>query len=242
MYCRQHRWRVVLIAGGSIAFIVAGAYLWGSIATWRTLETTTTERAQAVNQRIAALAQQRHTLEDLRVTTEDIAKQADQLCDMPAIIAWQRHLHQSLQDRLDHCDNERVTMQSTIEALQTISDRIESEQQLADGVANIQQQLADLPEHEYQQRKEVWEPFVHQVEELSLHASLKTTAAALTVATTDIIAGYTALIAADEAQDRAAFDAAVEATKKGYSKLGDMQNTSVESFTTLLDALVQQTE
>lgn len=106
--------------------------------------------------------------------------------------------------------------------------------------SRLQENLAEA--EEYQAQKEAWDGFGKTFAELTLHESLAPTEEIIQSAFDDMIAGCDALLAANENEDRAKFDAAAEQTQAAHEALQAVEGSLQESFAPLIATFVEEAE
>ncbi len=236
-YIAAHTRRCALIAAGVLLVIFASLYTWYSIVSWQALSARTDEVRESIKTSVARLNQQSHEVEEIGSVAKRLKVDIDEMCKVSPLIQWHVHVVASTDAMLDECHAEQKKFRDAHRALAVIYARAESEQKFAQRMSATLQALNNIEPAEYDARRTQWKEARVPLDELELHSSLDEAHAAAMTATDEIIASYDSLVEANKREDRAAFDEASDALRKGYSKLGAVQNHSVESYDQLIDTL-----
>lgn len=237
-YIATHRRRVALVA--VVILLTAGvvAYVGYSVVQWRTLEQRAEDETTQVRSQVVRLTKLPTTPDAVNKRATDTRKTAQQLCDVPELIEWQRHLVSAARAVHETCIKDyRVKLMATADSLAKLKGRIADEEVLRDVIENHLHTIKKLKSDDYDAHREAWRTVSRTSKEVSVDASLHSAQDAMVSTASDIAAAYDKLIAANKAEHREDFDAAVEEVQKGYSKLGKIQNLSVESYARLIDHL-----
>lgn len=236
-YIAAHTRRCALIAAGVLLVIFASLYTWYSIVSWQALSVRTDEVRESTKTAVTRLEQQSHEVEEIGRVAKRLKVDIDEMCEVSPLIQWHAHVVASTGALLGECHAEQRKLREVRRALAVIYVRAESEQKFAQHMSATLSALNAIDPVEYDARRTQWKEARVPLDELELHSSLDEAHAAAMTATDEIIASYDLLVEANKREDRAAFDEASDALRKGYSKLGAVQNHSVESYDQLIDTL-----
>lgn len=233
-----HHKKKILIMTGVVGVVTAfTVYVIWSVLSWQHIGSNAVTTQRSIKADIAALATQKTASQELANRAEDIKSSLETLCVVSPLIEWQLQLFGGAREAQAHCEQAKQRMKAVQTALEAIVQRVASEQRMAQKLQALQSKLAKMPKDDYTTSRETWNTFRTEIERDTAHSSLDTSKQAAHDASQDIVAGYDKLLAANKAQKRADFDGAVAEIEKGYSKLGAIQNSSVDSYSALLDAL-----
>lgn len=241
-YIVSHKLKCSLVAGGILLAILVALYVWYSVVSWQSLGTRTDEVRSSVKATVTRLDQQSHEVEEISHAAKRMRADIDGLCEVSPLIRWHVRVVAPVDALQKECRTEQEKFRGTHHALVAIYDRAISEQEFAQSVTTTWQSLDELEPADHETRLSQWREARETLGAIKLHASLKSSRAAAVTAIDDIIASYESLVTASASEDRAAFDEAGDALRKSYSKLGAIQNHSVESYDGLIDNLKAATD
>ena len=240
-YIATHRRRLLWLAGAVLlAAIVVGYVLW-SVLSWRHLDTQAQTAGGAVERAVTTLVERKTTVATLSERTAALQSQIDTLCVVSPLVAWQAQLIAPATRANQACTQTQERLTSVYAALDALQRRLTSERDFAARLVAVQEQLAAVAADDYDAQRAIWAELHTHLQQSRVHGSLQSSKQAAVAATGELVAGYEQLVAAHAAEKRPEFDAAVAAIEKAYSKLGAIQNTSVESYDVLLTALAKTT-
>lgn len=251
-WAKKHPVWVASIAAVLILLIVSGVYAWQSMSFWRALPGRADERVTEVKTQAAKLSEEDLNETQVRAAIDEITKaggifwendrgeSGSVFCDVPRLLQWQARAFGAARLALDECWERQNTLAGVGGAARELTNRLESEAQLAKVFSRLQENLAEA--EEYQARKEAWDGFGKTFAELTLHESLTPAEEVIQSAFDDMIAGYDALLAANENEDRAAFDAAATQIEEAHTALHSIEASLEESFAPLIATFVEEAE
>lgn len=234
-----HKKKLLIVTIVAAAIGVTVGYVTWSILSWQYIGSSAASTSQSVKTDIASLTKQKVTSKELARRAESIKADIETLCVSSPLIKWQSRVVSSAKEALARCEQARQQLQVVQAALEAIVQRVASEQRMAQKLHDLQDRLSRVAKDDYAASREEWKTFGAEVEHEATHSSLNASKQAAKDAVSEIIAGYDKLVAANKVEKRADFDIAVAEIEKGYSKLGAVQNSSVDTYTTLLDSLQQ---
>lgn len=215
--------------------VLLSGYVWYSVHTWRETAARTERTNDAIKGRIDRLQRDAPTLKKVKTTVDSMTAQIDDLCAVPPFVAWQQHVSSAARSVLTSCQTYQRTLTAVRDALQVLSARVDSEQQFTELLIHHRQAIKQTPPEELDAHLREWRSFITKVKTAKVHPSLEKTKQSAIATGQEVAAAYDMLIKADKEENRTDFDVAVAAIEKGYSKLGEIQNLSVESFSQLVD-------
>lgn len=241
-YVLAHKRCVVLVSMGIVLAIATAVYVWVSVADWRSLATEAQSQTGQIESRITQLSQKKHDIHAVKGVADDTLHTVDHLCDVSPLIEWQRHIVEAADSAHVACVHHEEKLAKAEHALRDISKRIDGELALSTVFSTQHADLAALEVEAYDAHRQLWQKFSAKVEKVPVDASLESTKKSAAACSKEIAQAYKQLSAADKKENRSAFDEAVVDVQKGYSKLGEVQNRSVESYSKLVVSLQQSVD
>ena len=225
------RRKCLVLATAVIALLVGvGGYAYWSAAVWQQVADSSRQASQETRVSVRQLGVQKVSRSHLVQQAEVMTGRIDTMCDIPAIIAWQPYVLQYVQDVGDDCSKTREKLTDVRSALGEIAARAASEQEFARTLDTVRISLEKLPQGDYMARRNVWDVCRVSIEQLRAHDSLRETKQVARDAAKGITTAYDALIAANKAQQRTEFDAAIAEVEKGYFQLGAVEKGATGSY------------
>lgn len=240
-YAGAHRRRfIVLLIGGATLVCLVAAYVLFSVMSWQSFDMRTDKTRQTTQASIARLERTPQQVKEIAKVAKEARVTIEQMCDFSPLIQWQTNIFSVVNKAVGKCQTQQEKLQGSQVALKEIHTRIQSEQEFASILNDAQQALGALDAADFEARHGQWQNTLSSLEELEMHKSLDSTRTAARTAVEEIIGAYEALAAAHAAEDRKAFDEATATHAKGYSKLGAIQNHSVDSYDKLVNTLSKE--
>lgn len=235
--------RTIIMSSVLLFILVAVGYgLWSksvwaeyepSYTQWRQSVKTDVDRAVALpiktaKEREAALTAHQEVVQ--RVTTTHQAQ-----CDVPAWVGWQMRFIDSLQARQATCRAELDKVVQFKSALERVIAYLKDDVAIAKIIATIPQpdELADA---EWPQQVETWGVIIQKTTNLTVSESFEPTKIELLARMSAIRTAWQKVIAASDANDRAAY---VDAQKTLAAAYDDINELIMEGHTDSLTELLQ---
>lgn len=232
----RRRFVILLLCSVTLVVLVV-AYIIFSVTSWRSFEAQAGKTHQATKDAIARLERTPQQIKEVAKVTKESRATIAQMCNISPLIQWQASIFPRAKQAVGKCLARQEKLEGAQDVLREIHARIQSEQNFANLMNEARQALSTLEATEFEARGAQWQKTQALLTEMKTHKSLASTRSVALTATEEIIAAYRALAAAHTAEDRQAFDDATAAHAKSYSKLGAIQNHSVDSYDALIDDL-----
>lgn len=230
-----HRPQLIVIAILIIVSALLGGYVWYSAQQWQTLSTHTDQTNAKVKARILALESKKHNLQEVQQETLAITEEIDSMCQVSPVVRWQRQLAPTIRDTLESCATYQKSLDTARDSLKVLAARAVSEQKFAGVLAVQQKEIAAVKPDDIEAQRAAWQTFGTSVKAVEVHSSLDDAKQSALKTGRELVSAYDALIKANKEENRTAYDEAIAAIQKEYSKLGEIQNLSVESYSRLVD-------
>lgn len=193
-------------------------------------KSSSTETApEASNTSFSAQDQIKTILSDYQATV-----QRDDACSLAAVFEWQAGLW-FMNERRQNCEASNSAARETVAALQKLYDATESLQAAESSLATTL--TATASPQNFTDAATRWTELAQSISgNTPLPTSVRESIVRIA---TDIAAAFTGLQAANETEDKAAFDTALEQLNTQYAQLKTIQATTQESQQPLIDAVVR---
>ncbi len=231
-----HKKYIAVFVCGVLLVSIVG-YVYWSVVVWQRAEASSRQARQDSKASVQFLRENKSNVNEITKRIETLSKTIGSVCYVPSLMAWQVHVVRHAKDTRDNCNKTHNELTEVRTALSAISARVRSEQDFARVMTTAQAALEKLPQDGYTAQRDTWVNCAAAIGRLTTHQSLKTTKDTAKNAVAEVVAAYDKLIVADKEQKRTEFDVAISEVEKAYSKLGAIQNTSVDSYAQLVDAL-----
>lgn len=232
---KVQRAQLIMVTVLLVAIVLLTGYVWYSMQQWNNVSAHTDKTNTEVKTRILALQGKEHSLEEVKAETKMITKKIDEMCNVSPGVSWQRQIAPKIRDTLESCTTYRKSLSKARDALTTLSVRASSEQRFAAMLKAYQVKVAEIPPEKVESSREAWKDFAEKVKKIEVHESLEDAKESASITARELAQSYDELIKANKEENRTAYDEAAVSIQKGYSKLGEIQNLSVESYSRLVD-------
>ena len=229
------RTQFIVVGVVIVVSAVLATYVWYSVQKWSEVATHTHQTNGDVKARILKLEDEKRSSSQVRAEAAAISDEIEGMCQITGIVSWQKQLAPGARDALESCATYQKTLSQARDALNVFISRVTSEQQFAKILAAQKQHIAATGDKSVKDQRAAWQQFAVEVKKVKVHESLKSAQKSAQTTANEIVAAYDALEKANKEEDRAAYDKAIAGIEKGYSKLGEMQNLAVESYSRLVD-------
>ena len=236
-FIAMHRWQMAIVGAALCIVVLVLVYVWHSYTAWSTLRETAESRTQGVKSQVETLTSRKHSIEEVRSTSLSLKDTTAHLCDVSSFVKWQHHMIAHARDAHNYCNQYHQKLSDVNKTLGAIVERSQHELHFASHLGTFHDTLSKVGAEDYEAAKNIWTKFGDDTSKLQTHASLDAVKQSTIVTAKEIAAAYDKLLLAHKHQKRQEFDNSVVEIQKGYSKLGELQNLSVESFSKLVDSL-----
>jgi hypothetical protein len=241
-FITTHRWQMAMVGALLCIIVLVLVYVWHSYATWSTLRETAESRTQDVKSQVETLTSRKHSIEEVHSTSLSLKDTTDHLCDVSSFVKWQHHMIAHARDAHNYCNQYHQKLSDVNKTLGAIVERSQHELHFAGHLGTFHDNLSKVGAEDYGAAKNIWTKFGDDTSKLHTHASLDAVKQSTIATAKEIAAAYDRLLLAHKDQKRQEFDNSIVEIQKGYSKLGELQNLSVESFSKLVDSLERTTQ
>lgn len=241
MIIRRPSRKAIVITGSLLLVIAVGVYAWASFTAWKAYEARLTkERAEYQTlQRAVQTGTPAERLKALR-TLDDKLDDRQTICDAPALYAWHSTIIPPIRDGVATCEAAKKQLDSVAGPVGTLRAYLD----VADALREKLQTLLPaepLNESNWNElgvkRADSVKSALEQVQTDDSEAKALIEAAA--AATEKLSTAWKALIAANQAKDRTAFEAANQAVTAAYAEFAAVADKADESIRQKVTALAQ---
>lgn len=232
---RMTRTQVIVVGVVAVVAALLTGYVWVSLQSWQDMSSQTKYANDSVKRQVLALESRARTPTEVDTAIDTITNKIDDLCAMSPFVSWQQRISSDARGIFKSCNTYQKTLTNVRDSLQVLSSRVASEQRFTSVIGRHQQAIAQVPADQLDAQLQGWQAFSLELKGMKVHTSLEKTKQSAVATTEELSAAYEALLEANKEENRGEFDAAVAAIEKGYSKLGEIQNLSTESFGQLVD-------
>jgi hypothetical protein len=231
--------RVLIISGASLLVAAILVYTWFSAQAWNTASTSTAKASSVLKSSVDTKLATQATPVSTQAALDEILKDYNGAltqgpCELPALYEWQSNLPW-LKDQRQKCLNTSKSSEELATALKNMQTYLKD---ISSSAALLKQATdSTTSTTDYTAAAATWQK-VADDKSLVTEGAFKPIGVKISEVSKAIADAYTALVAANTKQDKAAFNTAEQALKDAYTRLDEIKSAANTAQAALVTTII----